>query len=121
MTNLNQNFTLRLDVDLKQRVERRCVEMNAQREAYIERGGTERAKVIAEHAPTAFTMSDVIRRALVVGLDVSDGNLEPLEECLGPVIEDRLQRILARASRDKEAAALLRRIASESEPDPDFG
>jgi hypothetical protein len=121
MTILNQNFTLRLDVDLKQRVERRCVEMNAQREAYIERGGTERAKVIKELASTAFTMSDVIRRALVVGLDVLEGDEDAIRDWAGPMIESDLKRILAAGYHDSEVMKLLRRIASENAPDPDFG
>ena len=121
MTNLNQNFTLRLDVDLKQRVERRCIEMNAQREAYIERGGTERAKVIKEHAPTAFTMSDVIRRALNIGLAVLEGDEGTIRDWLEPMIESDLRRILAAGYHDLEAMKLLRRIASENAPDPDFG
>ena len=44
-----------------------------------------------------------------------------IRDWIGPVIESDLKRILAAGCHDSEAMNLLRRIAGESAPDPDFG
>jgi hypothetical protein len=44
-----------------------------------------------------------------------------IRDWLGPIIKSDLKRILAAGYHDSEAMSLLRRIASESASDPDFG
>ena len=117
MTALDRNISLRLDMDLRHRVEKRCADLNAKRAALLEK----RPEFVNGVAPTVFTVSDVIRRALNIGLDILEGDEDAIRDWIGPIIESDLKRILAARYHDSEAMELLRRIASENTPDPDFG
>lgn len=117
MMTLDRNISLRLDVDLRHRVEKRCADLNAKRAALLEK----RPEFVNGVAPTVFTVSDVIRRALNIGLAVLEGDEDVIRDWVGPMIESDLKRILAAGCHDSEAMKLLQRIASETAPEPDFG
>jgi len=117
MSTPGHNFTLRLDDALKNRVERRTASLNEKRVEWLTQRGPKMKRAVNEFARSQFTMSDTIRRALIVGLDVLEGDEEAVADWVAPLIEERLKRILARGYSDKESAALLRRIADGAEPD----
>lgn len=124
---LEHTQNVRLDTETLHALERLVAKRNEARAQMIKeqdaRKGAGRPYRIEHEIPkSAFTVSDVIRHAIRIGLSIWESNNDDeIRDWAGGVIERDVMRILASGYHDTEAMTLLQRIASKSAPDPDFG
>jgi hypothetical protein len=123
MPNLDRGISLRLDIETLHRVEQVAAKWNETRLKLKAEGRNLLPGLPFEGANvhTAFTVSDVIRKALNCGLRLWDNDEDFIRDWAWQFFESDLKLILAAGYHDPKAATLLRRIARESSLDPDFG
>jgi len=101
-------------MDALHRVEKYTTVRNDQRLKFLADGREGKFDTDLRHA---FTASDTLRRAIDIGMAIMEKDEDSIEDYLGPLIEDRLIRILAAGISDPDALKILRRVADQAEPD----